>query len=145
MRCFRRQVCEYLYDFWNIIDWISITFGSPIFFYWYIIAGQTEDLSKRIAALPRAPLGVNFNLNSHRDNWGLVLSDLEGILEVKYYHQLCLFWYTVILTFRFLKNFLTQQKLATFQMALVWSFYDLWHFMLVFLGVLANFILGGRI
>jgi hypothetical protein len=142
--CIKRRVCEYLSDFWNVIDWISIFFGVPIFFYWYIIALQTGDLSTVVLTLPRAPLqGVD--LVANRETWEQMLNDATTILEVKYYHQLCLFWYTVILTFRFLKNFLTQQKLATFQMAFVQSFYDLWHFMLIFMAVLCNFILGGRI
>jgi hypothetical protein len=142
--CYRKQFCEYVQDLWNYMDWISIVFGVPIFFYWYVIAFQTGDMTKAILDLRRAPL-TDGDLVSHREAWNEISQAAEGILVIKYYHQMCLFWYTVILTFRFLKNFITQQKLATFELAFVHSLYDLWHFFLIFMTVLANFVLGGRI
>lgn len=134
----------YAMNLWNIVDWLSIIMGLPIAFYWYVIAIQTGILSENVLAIPRS-LKDTTDFSNHRTMWGTTLDDVEWILAVKYYHQLALFWYTTILTFRFLKNFLTQQKLATLQVTLAYSFYDICHFMLIYITLLANFVLGGRI
>lgn len=144
-----KKLGEYLHDpwNWNLVDWLSIGFGVPVALYWYAVAFRTSEMSKGVLGLPRKPSGGELSLHwpSHREKWGLMLDSASDILTIKYYHQLCLFLYTTILTFRFLKSFLTQQRLATIQIAIGLSFFDVCHFLCIYLTILANFVLGGRI
>jgi hypothetical protein len=142
--CIARQIGEYLADPWNVVDWISILVGVPVAFYWWVISLQTGSLSEDVATLPRTPL-EGINLDSFRDTWGGILDDVESVLYVKMYHKFCLFWYASILSLRFLKNFLTQQKLATIQMSMSQAFRDISHFMVIYAALFGNFCLGGRI
>mmetsp|Transcript_25504 Transcript_25504/g.72037 ORF Transcript_25504/g.72037 Transcript_25504/m.72037 type:complete len:535 (-) Transcript_25504:213-1817(-) len=143
--CYRRRLKEYAMDIMNLLDWFSIFFGLAIVGYWYLIVQMTTALSDDVAALPRAPPGQGLDLPGYHARWAGVLDDVSDIYVWKQYHQLCLFWYTLVISCRFLKGFLGQATLAMVQMSVASAFWDAAHFLIVFLVVLANFVLGGRI
>jgi len=144
VECYHCRLGEYITDLWNVLDWLSIGVGVPVAFYWLLIALLIAQLSDDVLAIPRAPF-TNVDDATLRDKWGTVLADVELILWHKMYHMFIMFFYTTLLTFRFLKNFMTQQKLSMIQLALASAFVDVCHFLLIFVVTFANFALGGRI
>eukprot|EP00929_Paragymnodinium_shiwhaense_P108004 TRINITY_DN74337_c0_g1_i1.p1 TRINITY_DN74337_c0_g1~~TRINITY_DN74337_c0_g1_i1.p1 ORF type:complete len:892 (+),score=192.08 TRINITY_DN74337_c0_g1_i1:145-2820(+) len=140
----RRLCSEYLSDFWNLMDWFSICVGVPVAFYWWAISLATGKLGEEVVKLPRAPLD-GIDMDGYRTAYGTILDSVESILVIKMYHKFCLFFYTTLVTLRFLKNFQTQQKLAVIQFSVTNSFWDILHFMFLYVSLFANFALGGRI
>eukprot|EP00931_Biecheleriopsis_adriatica_P104335 TRINITY_DN79018_c0_g1_i1.p1 TRINITY_DN79018_c0_g1~~TRINITY_DN79018_c0_g1_i1.p1 ORF type:complete len:892 (-),score=180.87 TRINITY_DN79018_c0_g1_i1:64-2739(-) len=140
-----REVGKYFKDFWNIVDWISIAVGAALVVYSFWIDSLTAELSKNVAALPRAPLSEDLDRAAYRDRWSQNIDDAEYIHFLIGYRQLCLFWYSSIITLRFLKGFLGQAKLAMLQLTFATGFWDVLHFMLMWLVFLNNFAVGGKI
>eukprot|EP00927_Polykrikos_kofoidii_P056615 TRINITY_DN50710_c0_g1_i1.p1 TRINITY_DN50710_c0_g1~~TRINITY_DN50710_c0_g1_i1.p1 ORF type:complete len:885 (+),score=142.43 TRINITY_DN50710_c0_g1_i1:258-2912(+) len=143
--CYYKRLREYVSDPWNFMDWVSIGVGVPVAFFWYVIALQTDTLTSEVVSLPRSPIS-DVALNDLRTTWETgVVENLRKLLDSKSYHIFSIFLYTTILTIRFLKNFLTQQKMATIQLALFSALWDVLHFLILYLAVFGNFALGGRI
>eukprot|EP00440_Ansanella_granifera_P038035 gb/GFBE01041268.1/.p1 GENE.gb/GFBE01041268.1/~~gb/GFBE01041268.1/.p1 ORF type:complete len:900 (+),score=206.50 gb/GFBE01041268.1/:1-2700(+) len=142
---YAKELSKYFKDFWNILDWISIAVGTAIATYSFWIADLTAQMATNVAALPRAPLPQGLDSDSYRDAWSKSLDDAEFIHTLRGYMQLCLFWYSSIITLRFLKGFLGQAKLAMLQLTLADGFWDTVHFLLMFLVFFNNFVVGGKI
>lgn len=136
---------SYFTDPWNIVDWVSIVVGVLMAVYSFWIDAQTSSLTQAVVQLPRAPLPANFNVNSYRDSWSRIIDDADFIALLNMYLQLCIFWYTSIITLRFLKGFLGQSKLAMLQITLFHGFWDGLHFLIVFTIVFNNFVASGQI
>eukprot|EP00928_Gymnodinium_smaydae_P065385 TRINITY_DN48540_c0_g1_i1.p1 TRINITY_DN48540_c0_g1~~TRINITY_DN48540_c0_g1_i1.p1 ORF type:complete len:882 (-),score=144.54 TRINITY_DN48540_c0_g1_i1:132-2777(-) len=137
-----KQLKEYLSDPWNYLDWVSVAFGVPVALFWFGIASQTGTLSQDVLSLPTTR---GANVAAHRMAYGKIIDDSEAILITKYNHALFMFAYATIITGRFMKNAMTQQKLATLQMAIASSFVDVVHFLAIYVTLFANFVIGGRI
>lgn len=155
------QVWAYLLNLWTWLDWVAIFLGMAIAIYWGQVIVACTQLSTDAAEVPRIPIyefdregsetmtglvnGVNRTVSrdAYQTAWVKVLDDAEVAVSMKRGHMICLFWYTSILTVRFLKGFLGQQKLAIFQVAIANSFWDVTHFLLIFVPIFFNFALGG--
>ena len=124
-------------------------------------------LATAVSQLPRAPLApwqfVNRHLLHHivtpdpqaqasdidelayQGRWSKNIDDAHDIVVMRGYFQLSLFWYSSIITARMLKGSLGQAKLAMIQITLADGFWDVLHFMMIFLVVFNNFAVGGKI
>ncbi|CAE8611171.1 unnamed protein product, partial [Polarella glacialis] len=142
---YNRELKGYLLDFWNILDWISICIGLAIIVYQFWIEDAVAVLVEGISDLPRAPLPLNLDSNGYQDSYSKLISDALDIHFLFGYLQLCIFWYTTVITGRFLKGCLGQPKLAMIQTTITKGFWDVLHFMLVFLILFNNFVVGGKI
>jgi len=134
--CYRRRFKEYLSDIWNYVDYLSIVIGVFIVGFYIWLVRATDSVSDDVAALATV---------ESRDQWEKIIGSLENIFETKQYYQLCLFWYSLVLTLRFLKGFLGQSKLAMLQISLCQGFWDIAHFLALFFVIFVNFLLGGHI
>mmetsp|Transcript_11261 Transcript_11261/g.30159 ORF Transcript_11261/g.30159 Transcript_11261/m.30159 type:complete len:1014 (-) Transcript_11261:251-3292(-) len=144
MTC-QRKVCEYFKDAWNIVDWVSIACGLVITLTWYMVVMQTVALSEAISALPRSPFPAGFDNEAYRQKWTSLLDDGVTTFHFKQAYQFFMFCYSSIITTRFLKGFLGQQKLAMIQYAMWRSTIDVVHFQIIFLVVFGAFVTGGHI
>lgn len=147
MSCWHRKCLDYWLDMWCVVDWISIFCGVLITMFWLWQMTSIGIISDNVAALPRAPFasGPPADISAYRTQWQAVLDDASDVYVRKQYYQLCLFWYTLILTSRFLKGFLSQAKLAMLQMTIGTTFWDLCHLLIFFATLFLNFQLGGHI
>lgn len=136
---------EYFANLWNYVDWVSIFLGAAIGCFWYVMLADTTLIAEHIGALPRAPLATNLDITSYRTAWVAVLEKAKDVYEFKKYHSLCLFWYTTVISARFLKSCMGQEKLAMFQVSLSAAFLDIVHFVVIFVVIFANFVLSGRV
>lgn len=151
----RRECLDYWLDMWCIVDWISIICAILISIFWLWQVGSIGTISTNVAALPRAPFAAGnatstlsqqpTDISAYRTQWQVVLDDTKSVYERKQYYQLCMFWYNMILTCRFLKGFLAQAKLAMLQMTVGTTFWDLCHLLIFFTMLFLNFQLGGYI
>jgi len=139
-----REIHKYFRDFWNLLDWISIAIGIAITVYTIMIDGQSSSLSDTIANLPRAPLPTGVDGQQYRDLWSKSIDDAKFIHSLQAYFNLCLFWYSSVVTLRYLRSFLGQAKLTLIQLTLQDGFWDVLHFFLMFAVFLINFVVGGK-
>lgn len=142
---YNRQCFDYWFDLWCVVDWISIFVGIAIAVFWLWQVSSIGAISDKVGGLPRSPFASGFNSADYETKWQKVLDDLDEIYMRKQYYQLCMFWYLMILTGRFLKNFLSQAKLAMLQLALGSAFWDATHLFFFFCMMFFNFVLGGHI
>lgn len=138
------EMQKYFRDFWNILDWISISVGVGITVYTIMINGESATLSKTVAGLPRAPIPTGLNGRQYRDLWSKSIDDAAFIYTLQAYLNLCLFWYSSVVTLRYLRSFLGQAKLTLIQLTLQDGFWDVLHFFLMFIVFLINFVVGGK-
>lgn len=138
------QLSEYLTNLWNWVDWLSTIFGIAIVVYWFWIVVMTQTISMMVVSLPIAPLSPQLDLQQYSSNWASCIDLANNIVFAKGYYQLLFFWYTSILTLLFLKGCVGQAKLAMIQISLARAFWDVLHFMVIFIVVFANFSVGGR-
>jgi hypothetical protein len=124
---------------------VSIVLGFGILTTLFTIVSQTVALSDSIVALPRAPFPVGFDTTAYRDSWLALLDDAWTAYASRQAYQFLLFMYSSIITTRFLKGFLGQQKLAMIQFAMWRSAIDVVHFQMIFLVVFGSYVTGGHI
>jgi len=144
---FKSGCMDYWLDLWCVVDWISIFVAILIAIFWMLQMSSIGTISEDVAALPRSPFlnGPPADIFMYRTQWQKILDDCITVFGRKQYYQLSLFWYTLILTGRFLKGFLSQAKLAMLQLTVGTVTWDLYH-LLIFFGMLfLNFQLGGHI
>jgi len=144
----QRRCLDYWLDLWCVVDWVSILVGLTIAAFWFWQISSISAISDSVAALPRAPFsasGFPDDVDQYQTQWQKILDDIAYVYSRKQYYQLCLFWYTMIITGRFLKGFLSQAKLAMLQLTLGHTFWDVTHLLLFFLVIFMNFMLGGHI
>jgi len=155
MAGWHRKCLDYWLDLWCVVDWVSIFVGILITIFWVWQMSSIGEISDSVAALPRAPFASGANstglnempadLNKYHTQWLEILDGAIYVFERKVWYQLCLFWYTLILTGRFLKGFLSQAKLAMLQLTVGTTFWDLSHLLVFFATLFLNFQLGGHI
>lgn len=144
---YERKCLDYWLDLWCVVDWISIFVSILICIFWMLQMSSIGTISEDVAALPRGPFanGPPADILMYRTQWQKILDDCITVFGRKQYYQLSLFWYTLILTGRFLKGFLSQAKLAMLQLTVGTVTWDLYH-LLIFFGMLfLNFQVGGHI
>ncbi|CAE7446276.1 pkd2 [Symbiodinium necroappetens] len=142
---FRRELRAYLSNFWNLVDWISIAVGVALAVYSLWIQEYTAVLATGVSQLPRAPLASDLDEIAYQSRWSKNIDDAHAIVVMRGYFQLSLFWYSSIITARMLKGSLGQAKLAMIQITLADGFWDVLHFMMIFLVIFNNFAVGGKI
>jgi hypothetical protein len=142
-----RKCLDYWLDLWCVVDWVSIFCALLITIFWMLQMGSIGTISEEVGLLPRSPFasGPPADVNAYHTTWQKILDDSIVVYERKAYYQLALFWYTLILTSRFLKGFLSQSKLAMLQMTVGTTFWDLCHLLVFFAMIFLNFQLGGHI
>jgi len=139
------EIKKYFRDFWNIVDWTSVLVGMSLAVYTFWIGSQVELLSQTVSAFPVSPLSSDVVAEDYQDQWSTAIDDALYIYDLTIYRQLCLFWYASIVTVRFLKAFFGQAKLALLQLTLTEGFWDVLHFLIMFLVLFNNFAVGGKI
>jgi len=142
---FRRELGAYISNFWNLVDWISIAVGVALAVYSLWIQEFTAVLATGVSQLPRAPLASDLDEIAYQSRWSKNIDDAHAIVVMRGYFQLSLFWYSSIITARMLKGSLGQAKLAMIQITLADGFWDVLHFMMIFLVIFNNFAVGGKI
>merc|ERR1719167_181568 len=65
--------------------------------------------------------------------------------QVRRWYLFMLFAYATVITARFLKGCVGQEKLAMIQFAVTGSFYFIFHFQIIFGVLFMNFVLGGHV
>jgi polycystin 1L2 len=144
---FHRRCLDYWLDLWCVVDWVSILVGASIGAFWFWQISSISEISDAIGKLERSPFasGAPTSIDEYQTQWQKILDDASSVYEKKQYYQLCLFWYTMILTGRFLKGFLSQSKLAMLQLTLGSTWWDVTHLLVFFVVIFINFMLGGHI
>jgi hypothetical protein len=146
---YQRRCLDYWMDLWCVVDWVSICIGLTIAAFWFWQISSIGAIADEVAKLPRSPFAGGYptggSLDAYETTWQKILDDAIAIYERKKQYHLCLFWYTMIITGRFLKGFLSQAKLAMLQLTLGHTFWDVTHLLLFFLVIFINFMLGGHI
>lgn len=136
---------EYFSSWWNIVDWVSIGLGFVLAWFYFIISRFTISLTEDVVALPRAPLAANLDIAAYRQQWSDVIDSAAYIYWLREWLGLSLFWYTSVITLRFMKGFQGQSKLALMQITLTNAFDDIIHFFITMFVMFVNFVLGGRL
>lgn len=151
----------YIYDPWNWVDWVSILLGLSIAIFWNEVVKASTQLSEDAASVPRIPWydhegegldivtgpvngqNVTMSRSAFQSRWLTVVDDSASAAGMRQAYLACLFCYTSVLTVRLLRGFLGQQKLAIFQLSIGNSFWDVMHFLFIFMPMFFNFVLGG--
>jgi len=143
--CWQRKLGHYFSDVWNVVDWISIVLGFGLIGVYVIIVLDSVSLAGQVITLPRAPLPANVDLSIYRTDWTSVIAKAEALYVIREGHLFFLYIYSSIITLRFLKGFLGQQKLAMIQFSLARSSSDVFHFQIVFGIIFITFVIGGHV
>lgn len=143
--CFSRTLKAYATDAWNWIDWLSILLGAAFAMLWFFIVQGSVALADKVIALPRVVPTDATDLKSYRTAWTGLLDDAQGLQSMRAGHLALMFLFASIITLRFLKGFLGQQKLAMIQNSLVWAAKDVLHFMIAFVVMFVTFVVGGHV
>lgn len=143
----KRTLNDYVRDFWNMLDWISIFLGIGIGGFWVYTMYSTQDLNSGVGALPVAP---SYNADQaeetkYHDYWTAILDDTEQLFWDKMVHRIAMFWYTMVLMLRFFKSFEGQPRLAEMNRTLVGASQDIIHFIIVFFLLFLSFAVGGYV
>lgn len=141
------EIVFYFEDFWNLVDWVTITMGWGIGLFWMFVVRMTTALADQISELPSAPPpdAPTEEIEAYHAAWGKAMDDIELLFERKMWHRLCLFWYTMVLMLRFFKAFQAQPRLAQMNHTLKAAFKDIVHFLVIFFVLFMNFALGGYV
>merc|ERR1719265_683002 len=128
----KRTLWDYVNDFWNLLDWVSIVLGAGIGGFWVYTMYQTQDLNKKVGGLPRAPAynAPQSEETLYHQYWSSILDDTEQLFWDKMAHRIALFWYTMVLMLRFFKAFQGQPRLAEMNRTLLSAFNDIIHFII---------------
>jgi len=140
----RGQFKRYISSPVNIMDWASIAFGLIMVILWIILLAGAGSLPSDIVAVPRGPISDN-DLAAFRDSWTMVLDDMLGLEATQRWLQAFIFWYTTLITMRFLKAFAGQQRMALLGYSMIHLAWDVFYFLTIFLTAFLNYTLGGHI
>lgn len=71
--CYKGRLWEYLTDFWNFVDWVSILLGGAVVYLGLLVSSGTVALSTSIVGLPRPPFSASMDVPAYEAKWAQVL------------------------------------------------------------------------
>jgi hypothetical protein len=159
LACGRGHAKQYLSDFWNWLNWLTILGGFMIMILWLVFLGRLQtvkDMAMNVvlsrptpgASPPFTSAAQEVEYLKATDELHSEVAKLSGFLMLS---RLLICWYTIIIMFRFFQAFKAQPRLAVVTNTITRSLTDLAHFIVVLMVVLvayavaAMFLFGHRL
>lgn len=131
---------DYLFDFWNCLDWVTIFCGFALVAGWIHTVFQVDEMFQRMKDCPRPPTQMT---EENMKTVYLMHLDIESLGNFVMYYRLVQSAYVLIIMLRFFKAFRAQPRLALVTTTIFVAGVDLAHFMIVFCSIFLTYALAG--
>lgn len=142
----RKGKIKRLISVWVLLNWMAILGGIGIgaFFGW--VAKRLDEVAEKITQMPAPPDNVNSTQWAVRsDFFHEQYDDVADICERQGWHELFMFWFTLLIMCKFFQAFQANPRLAVITTTLREASVDMLHFLLIFGIVFINYALGGHL
>jgi hypothetical protein len=110
--------------------WMVILGGFVALLMYHILDARFATLAGRIA---------------DSGDWRVILDEMLDAIFLYRYHRMGLFWYSMLLLAYWVQSFIQQPRLAVLLQTLALAGQDILHFLLIFMVIFFNFVVGGHI
>jgi hypothetical protein len=114
----------------RMFAWMVILGGFGILLMYYILDSRFATLAGSVAG---------------SEDWTAILADMLDAIFLYRYHRMGCFWYSMLLLMYWVQSFAQQPRLAVILQTLILAGQDILHFLLIFVVIFFNFVVGGHI
>jgi len=139
----RNKVQEHVMQFYRVVN-LALIFGGGVlipFFMWMFV--QIGEVGNELTSLLNTDSGQTAeDAQVYFSRLDAAYDNVTWMTTAIRWNEMSAFWYSMIMLVKFFQNFNANERLAVITRTLSMSSEDLFHFMLIFLLVFFNFIIG---
>jgi hypothetical protein len=142
----KKKVRSHMFQFYRLLNWSIIWVGGGVvifFLYLHWKLGTLEEELASVLAVDASGLAGDAAV-AHYQKLSDTFDMMSQLVEAVRWNEMVAFWYSIPMLLKFFQHFKGNERLAIITKTLYTAADDLMHFMLIFLLVFFNFIIGAR-
>lgn len=142
----KKKVRSHMFQFYRLLNWSIIWVGVCVVIFFFVLHLKLGTLEEELASV----LSVNTNglagdaATAHYKKLSDTFDLMSQLVKVVRWNEMVAFWYSIPMLLKFFQHFKGNERLAIITKTLYTAADDLMHFMLIFLLVFCNFVIGAR-
>ncbi|CAK0879743.1 unnamed protein product [Prorocentrum cordatum] len=133
------------FAFHRVINWSLIFGGSVLIVFYMWLFVQIGDVGGELTGLLASDTGLTGEAASeHYAKLNRAYDSMDSLTSAVRWNEMSSFWYSMMMLAKIFQNFKANARLAVITKTLANASEDLFHFMLIFLLVFFNFIMGAH-